>query len=352
MVILRMAVSATRMLGPQSFGARNVLMLLLLTLIMMILIHTNAFGLQSRHGRLPRYSFHKGQSSSESECQSAWEDFSFGTIESPPQQPLIGSPASGATTKQIDCQRRSMVNAIAFLGVSLSYPRPSSSRNLPETYATSSNPGSLESLVPLVRMEHELLSLIDQVQSLIAEQKRVSNSSVDNGKLQQMLREFPTRILGSNAKTSKKTTNPNLVGTLPTEESQFKALFDAYSEPVSYKTKFLDQNAFLVYYTQGYDGPGRPSLEQVETESDAKQKRQFGARNEAWVAWDDVVAAATEWSHNPKLQEQLLLSGDNKNNEILEQDFLEPLQQALEAVQRYLKDAPSKDVDEARSQLL
>ncbi|CAJ1946472.1 unnamed protein product, partial [Cylindrotheca closterium] len=48
---------------------------------------------------------------------------------------------------------------------------------------------------------------------------------------------------------------------MPTTEEAFKRLFDAYSDPVSYKQKFLDQNAFLVYYTKGFDGPGRPNIE-------------------------------------------------------------------------------------------
>ena len=34
---------------------------------------------------------------------------------------------------------------------------------------------------------------------------------------------------------------------IPRDENDFKRLFDSYSTPVSYKQKFLDQNAFLVY---------------------------------------------------------------------------------------------------------
>ena len=74
---------------------------------------------------------------------------------------------------------------------------------------------------------------------------------------------------------------------LPASETAFKKVFDEHSEGVSYKQEFLDKNAFLVYYTQGFDGPGRPSIEEDDPAS-AKEKRQFGARNDAWVAVDEA----------------------------------------------------------------
>ena len=40
---------------------------------------------------------------------------------------------------------------------------------------------------------------------------------------------------------------------IPSTEKPFKRLFDEYSEPVSYKQKYKDSNAFVVYYTQGFD---------------------------------------------------------------------------------------------------
>ena len=36
---------------------------------------------------------------------------------------------------------------------------------------------------------------------------------------------------------------------IPATEKPFKRLFDEYSEPVSYKQKYKDSNAFVVYYT-------------------------------------------------------------------------------------------------------
>ena len=40
---------------------------------------------------------------------------------------------------------------------------------------------------------------------------------------------------------------------IPATEKPFKRLFDEYSEPVSYKQKYKDSNAFVVYYTKGFD---------------------------------------------------------------------------------------------------
>ena len=74
---------------------------------------------------------------------------------------------------------------------------------------------------------------------------------------------------------------------LPDSETPFKRLFDEYSEGVSYKQTYLDQNAFLVYYTRGFDGAGRPSIE-AESAGEALQKAQYGARNDAWIAVDDA----------------------------------------------------------------
>ena len=48
-------------------------------------------------------------------------------------------------------------------------------------------------------------------------------------------------------------------------EKDFKKVFDEHSEGISYKQQFLDQNAFLVYYTKGFDGPGRPSIEEEDS---------------------------------------------------------------------------------------
>lgn len=56
-----------------------------------------------------------------------------------------------------------------------------------------------------------------------------------------------------------------LLTKLPAVEKDFKKIFDEHSEGISYKQQFLDQNAFLVYYTKGFDGPGRPSIEEEDS---------------------------------------------------------------------------------------
>jgi hypothetical protein len=48
---------------------------------------------------------------------------------------------------------------------------------------------------------------------------------------------------------------------LPGNEKEFKRIFDEYSEGISYKQRYLDSNAFLVYYSKGFDGVNRPSIE-------------------------------------------------------------------------------------------
>jgi hypothetical protein len=56
-----------------------------------------------------------------------------------------------------------------------------------------------------------------------------------------------------------------LLSKIPAVEKDFKKVFDEHSEGISYKQQFLDQNAFLVYYTKGFDGPGRPSIEEEDS---------------------------------------------------------------------------------------
>jgi hypothetical protein len=115
---------------------------------------------------------------------------------------------------------------------------------------------------------------------------------------------------------------------LPTRESEFKAIFDANSDPISYKQKFVDQNAFLVYYTKGFDGPGRPS---IESDLPTKQPLQYGARNDAWIAWSDFLA---ELEFQQREQES-----DSGSKTELKQ----PLIQALAAIERYLAVTVSTD---------
>jgi hypothetical protein len=116
---------------------------------------------------------------------------------------------------------------------------------------------------------------------------------------------------------------------IPSSEQDFKRLFDAYSDPVSYKQKFLDQNAFLVYYTKGFDGPGRANIEEGVNE---RQTLQFGARNEVWIAWENFLV-------------ELKFIDDADN------DLSKYLADTTRAIDSYLRLAPVADVKEAQQTL-
>lgn len=98
---------------------------------------------------------------------------------------------------------------------------------------------------------------------------------------------------------------------LPISEKEFKRIFDEYSFDISYKQQYLDKNAFVVYYTQGFDGPNRNSIE-TPTETESIQTEQYFYRNEAWVALDEarseveyLVANPSESSDRRDLEKQL-----------------------------------------------
>jgi hypothetical protein len=116
---------------------------------------------------------------------------------------------------------------------------------------------------------------------------------------------------------------------VPTNEQDFKRLFDAYSDPVSYKQKFLDQNAFLVYYTKGFDGPGRANIEEDVNE---RQTLQFGLRNEAWISWENFLV-------------ELKFINDADN------DAAKYLAATTRAVDSYLLLAPVEDINAAQQSL-
>lgn len=76
---------------------------------------------------------------------------------------------------------------------------------------------------------------------------------------------------------------------VPAKEKDFKRLFDEFSVDVSYKQRYKDANAFVVYYSGGFDGAGRDSIE-AEDPVEELQKSQYGFRNEAWAGVDDARA--------------------------------------------------------------
>jgi hypothetical protein len=121
-----------------------------------------------------------------------------------------------------------------------------------------------------------------------------------------------------------------LLKSIPSDEKSFKSLFDAYSDPLSYKQKFVDQNAFLVYYTKGFDGPGRPS---IESDLPVKQTLQYGSRNDAWVAYNDFLAEYVYQQQNP---------ADSNV-----QELIRPLTEMGKALDQYLGQASSQQVASA-----
>ncbi|GAX16802.1 hypothetical protein FisN_5Hu174 [Fistulifera solaris] len=121
-----------------------------------------------------------------------------------------------------------------------------------------------------------------------------------------------------------------LLKSIPSDEKSFKSLFDAYSDPLSYKQKFVDQNAFLVYYTKGFDGPGRPS---IESDLPVKQTLQYGSRNDAWVAYNDFLAEYVYQQENP---------ADSNV-----QELIRPLTEMGKALDQYLSQASSQQVASA-----
>lgn len=75
-----------------------------------------------------------------------------------------------------------------------------------------------------------------------------------------------------------------------------------------------------------YDGPGRPN---IEDDLNERQTLQFGARNEAWISWENFLL-------------ELKFINDTDN------DTKKYLNDTIQAVDRYLKLAPLQDVREAQ----
>jgi hypothetical protein len=91
-----------------------------------------------------------------------------------------------------------------------------------------------------------------------------------------------------------------------------------------------------VYYTKGYDGPGRDSLEKDPVNE--RQTMQFGARNEAWICWDDFLA------------EFDFYVSSSTNGDDAEEGFagmMKYLSNTIQAVDIYLKLSPPDDLKEA-----
>ena len=192
---------------------------------------------------------------------------------------------------------------------------PATASNMPkDTGANLSNTGSVDTLVPIVAIQHTIISCKSQLDK--------SNEGYEN----LVSPETCKSLLES------------LVKTIPRDETSFKRIFDAYSTPVSYKQKFLDQNAFLVYYTKGYDGDNRPNIEE---DVNTLQTKQYGCRNDAWAAIDDLFVEL-EFGQKAKVDDNTLSS---KGELIV---LLDKVSAALDA---YLSLAPVSDVKEALTRI-
>ena len=193
----------------------------------------------------------------------------------------IRADESFATDRRNIIRKSSQIaSSILFLQT---YPVPAYASNLPSsTGADTSQTGTVKALVPIVDLRNSLLAIDKQLQR----------------------GEFPT------------------ITSIPTTDKEFKRLFDAYSDKVSYKQKFLDQNAFLVYYSKGFDGNGRPNIEEDINE---RQTIQYGLRNEAWINWNNFL-----------VELQFVEDSDN--------DLVKYLQATIQAVNEYLTLVPQDDL--------
>jgi len=194
--------------------------------------------------------------------------------------------------------RRDALGRLLAIPAASTFGSAATARNLPEaTGASAASRGTTESLVPVVLLSIAVSSAIAALPDL----QKVARA-LDN---------------------------------LPNSERDFKRVFDEYSEGISYKQQYLDKNAFLVYYTKGFDGVGRDSIE-TESSAEKKQKEQYGARNEAWLGVDDARSEIAFLFKNPT-------DDDNELNELRE-----ALKRADKAFSSYLSLAPAEQVTAAK----
>lgn len=208
-----------------------------------------------------------------------------------------------------------IVDKISFLNTQSNWIPVSHARNIPENNGASGRKiGELESLIPIIKMKNEI----------IVARKALLKTGVDGNSNNDNLREC-----------SKLVKNYSLI---PKTEKEFKRLFDEYSQGISYKQQYLDKNAFVVYYTKGFDGVGRESIEK-EDDLMLKQEAQYGARNEAWIGIDDVRAEI----------DYLLTSSNDYNGVNDIKDLLSAIDKACRAFENYISLAPTEQVRAAES---
>jgi len=207
--------------------------------------------------------------------------------------------------------RRRILYGGVLVGTFLSSPSTVLAANLPPpTGADLKRTGSIDTLRPIIAIE---LSLINAKLYLTK-----SNMAITPESCTTLLRL--------------------LTETIPRNEIKFKRIFDAYSTPVSYKQKFMDQNAFFVYYTNGYDGPKRPGLEEDDTNS--IQTLQYGYRNDTWDGMENLFVELEFYGSKSKYDNNVTLTSKG--------ELIDLIDKVLISLQAYLQLSPIADLDEAR----
>lgn len=84
-------------------------------------------------------------------------------------------------------------------------------------------------------------------------------------------------------------------------------------------------------YTKGFDGPGRPN---IEDDANAIQTLQYGARNDAWLNMDDLFV-------------ELEFGQKSSDSELVVGELTSLVQKVTQALDAYLSLAPAADVEQA-----
>lgn len=195
-------------------------------------------------------------------------------------------------------------------------------KNLPDSYSVDQKFGTIETLRPVVQLEQATRTIQKRLISLSQQEKEVG--------MKDALYELYDNIINNKFDVTRTSVaNGKIMLMIPNDEIIFKRIFDEYSTPISYKQRYLDNNAFLVYYTKGYDGPNRPTIETYD-DIMTKQTIQYGLRNEIWIQWD---AFASELKYQ-------ISSSDPINVP----ELINLIQQTIVLMNQYLDQAPAADI--------
>ena len=225
-----------------------------------------------------------------------------------------------------------------------SLPPPADARNLPVSNgADTSHVGTATAFVPILQLRQNLASLQDILEDEQQQQRKQNSNNRSDGTNDLQV----SRIAKTKSVFCFPATQFPEMEEIPYREQDFKRIFDAYSDPVSYKQKFLDANAFLVYYTNGYDGPGRAPLEGTqESVVNERQTIQFGTRNEAWLCWEDFVS---EYDYYASSSRKTGATTEELESSYV--DMIQYLSQTIQAVDRYIQvSSPTRKEDEQEQQ--